>query len=240
MNRESTICVLNSVHWYEAILRTHGLSGRIADGMWTSLERPPPYYSNAITLTASDSRTQVATLRRLGSVLDAPWSVKDSFRSLDLEPLGLRPLFDADWIWADAPAVAAPERGAAVWRPITTPAELERWEAAWSASGSPTDRRVFVQELLGDTTIAICAAYQRDVFVAGFAANRSAGAVGFSNFFVVDGDEERAAAAAIDLVARFGRGLPVVGYERGERLARMRRLGFRAVGPLRVWVTLAR
>jgi hypothetical protein len=44
MNRESTICVLNSVHWYEAILRTHGLSGRIADGMWTSLERPPPYY----------------------------------------------------------------------------------------------------------------------------------------------------------------------------------------------------
>ena len=34
MNRESSICVLNSVHWYDAIFRTHGLSGRIADGMW--------------------------------------------------------------------------------------------------------------------------------------------------------------------------------------------------------------
>ena len=106
MNRKSSICVLNSVHWYDAIFRTHGLSGRIADGMWTSLDRPPPYYSNAITVTASDSGTQVATLRGLGSVLDSPWSVKDSFRCLDLEPLGLRPLFDADWIWADAPAVA--------------------------------------------------------------------------------------------------------------------------------------
>ena len=81
------------------------------------------------------------------------------------------------------------------------------------------------------------AAYRGDEIVAGCAANRSAGAVGFSNFFVVDGDEEVVTAAAIDMVARFGRGLPVVGYERGESLARMRRLGFRAVGPLRVWVS---
>jgi len=239
MPRESSVCVLNSVHWYEAIFRTHRLSGSIADGMWTSLERPPPYYSNAMTLTPSGTRAQVATLRRLGSVLDPPWSVKDSFALLDLSPLDFRPLFDADWIWNEDPAVFTAERVSAAWRSVTTPTELERWEAAWRAGGSPTDRRVFLPELLADPDIAVFAAYQGDAIVAGCAANRSAEAVGFSNFFVVDGEEDRAAAAAIGQVGRFGGGLPVVGYERGERLERMRRLGFRTVGPLRVWETVA-
>ena len=239
MNRESSIWVLNSVHWYEAIFRTHGLSGAIADGLWTSYDRPPPYYSNAVTLTPSATAAQVATLRGLVSVLDPPWSVKDSFSALDLSPLGFRPLFDADWIWTDDRAVATPDRGAAIWRPVTTPTALERWEAAWRANGSPTDRRVFLPKLLRDGTIAIFAAYQGDAIVAGCAANRSAEAVGFSNFFVADEDEDAATASAINAVARFGGGLPVVGYETGESLARMRRLGFRAVGPLRVWVTVA-
>ena len=239
MNRESSICVLNSVHWYDAIFRTHGLSGTIADGMWTSHDRPPPYYSNAMTLTSSGIEAQVATLQGLAAVLDRPWSVKDSFSALDLSPLGFRSLFDAEWIWTDDPAVPTPDRGPSGWRPVTTPIELERWEAAWRANGSPTDRPVFVPELLRDTTIAIFAGYRGDDIVAGCAANRSAEAVGFSNFFVADGDEEVATAAAIELVARFGDGLPVVGHERGESLARTRRLGFRAVGPLRVWVTPA-
>jgi hypothetical protein len=239
MNRQSLICVRNSLHWYDAIFRTHGQSGTITDGMWTSRDRPPPYYSNAMTLTSSDIVAQMATLQGLAAVLDRPWSVKDSFSALDLSPLGFRSIFEAEWIWTDDPDVTTPDRGVAVWRPVTTPTELQRWEAAWRANGSPTDRPVFMPELLGDTTIAIFAGYRGDDIVAGCAANRSAEAVGFSNFFVADGDQEVATAAAIDVVSRFGGGLPVVGYERGERLASMSRLGFRAVGPLRVWVTLA-
>jgi hypothetical protein len=33
MNRESVACAVNNVHWYDAIFRSHGLSGAIADGM---------------------------------------------------------------------------------------------------------------------------------------------------------------------------------------------------------------
>jgi len=236
MPRESSVCVLNSVHWYEAIFRTHRLSGSIADGMWTSLERPPPYYSNAMTLSPSGTRAQVATLRRLGSVLDPPWSVKDSFSTLDLSPLGFRPLFDADWIWNEDPAVLTAERVSAAWRSVTTPTELERWEAAWRAGGSPTDRRVFLPELLADPDIAVFAAYQGDAIVAGCAANRSAEAVGFSNFFAEDPEREPVMASAVGAVMRIAPGLPVVGYDSGDDLAIARQLGFRTVGALRVWL----
>ena len=132
-------------------------------------------------------------------MLDSPWSVKDSFRCLDLEPLGLRPLFDADWIWTDAPAVA--DAGAWPGRVAADHDARPSWNAGKPRGARAVHRRIAASscpELLGDTTIAICAAYQGDVIVAGCAANRSAGAVGFSNFFVVDGDEEGVAAAAID------------------------------------------
>lgn len=236
MSQEPAICALNNLHWYEAIFRSHHLTGSIADGMWTSRDRPPPYYSNAVTLTPSEVEAQMTTLQELGSALGRRWSVKDSFCVLDLSRLGFRPLFDAEWIWLDAPARASGHADL-VWRQVATPAELERWEDAWRENGSTADSRVFLPELFANETIALFAAFQQDVLVAGCAANRSTEAVGFSNFFVADGDEDLATASAVSEVARFGPGLPVVGFLAGESLARVGRLGFRAVGPLRIWVT---
>ena len=134
---ESVACAVNSIHWYDPMFRSHGLRSAIADGMWTSRDSPPPYYSNAVTLAPS----------------------------------------------------------------------------------------------------GLIAAYRQDAIVAGRAANRSFEAVGFSNFVVADGDEDLAMASAVREVARFGTGLPIVGYLAGESLARVVRLGFRTVDPLRIWVT---
>jgi hypothetical protein len=240
MSHESAVCAVNNIHWYDAMFRSHGLRSAIADGMWTSRDSPPPYYSNAVTLAPSGLVAQVATLRDLQGALRPPWAVKDSFSVLELAPLGFRPLFDAEWIWLDASDAAATVRNDATWRQVTTPAELERWEGAWRESGSPATSRVFAPALLVDPTVAVFAAYRGDAIVAGCAANRSVEAVGFSNFFVADGDEDLATASAVREVARFGAGLPIVGYLAGESLARVVRLGFRTVGPLRVWVTSAR
>ena len=82
----------------------------------------------------------------------------------------------------------------------------------------------------------ILAAHRGGTIVGGCAANRSAEVVGFSNLFAADGDVDLLAADAVDEVSRHAPGLPVVGYERGEGLARVRRLGFRTVGALRVWI----
>ena len=43
-------------------------------------------------------------------------------------------------------------------------------------------------------------------------------------------------AGAVAWVMQFAPGLPVVGYEHGDSLERVLRYGFRAAGPLRVWV----
>jgi hypothetical protein len=237
MNQESVICAANNVHWYQAIFGSHGLNGAIADGMWTSRDRPPPYYSNAVTVASSAVAAQAATIRDLVGTLPRPWSVKDSFSVLELSPLGFRPLFEAKWIWCDAADAPVPVRGDTVWRRVTTVAELERWEGAWRENGSPAESRVFVPDLLADPTIALFSAHRGDAIVAGCAANRSDEAVGFSNLFVAGGDDDLAIADAVSEVARFGSGLPIVGYLAGERLARVGRLGFRTVGQLRVWVT---
>ena len=70
----------------------------------------------------------------------------------------------------------------------------------WIAHQSP----VFVPNLLADPTITLLGGYRGDAVVAGCAGNRSADAVGFSNFFVEDGEEPLAVAGAIAEVARFG------------------------------------
>jgi hypothetical protein len=239
MSDAATRCVRNSLHWYEAVFRAHGLSGRIADGLWLSHDDPPPYHSRAMTLERSPVDAQVAALRELRAELPAPWSIKDSFAALDLEPLGFEPLFDAQWISRDPSPLPRSSGGDEVWRRVTSLAERDPWETAWRAHGSPADRPVFVSALLADPTVALFGAYRGDTLVAGCAANRSADAVGFSNFFVADGDDEQLGAGGSAAVGRFGHGLPVVGYERGTALDRARRVGFEAVGPLRVWETVA-
>ena len=220
MSDESIICASNNVAWYEAIFRSHGLTGETTDGVWISRDAPPPYYSNAVTLAPSGHEAQIARLRELDDVLGTRWTVKDSFAALDLSPFGFRSLFEAEWIWHDIFDAPARDAGGITWRPVTTGDQLEPWEAAWRANGSPAQSPVFVPDLLKNPAIALFGGYRGDAVVAGCAANRSAGAVGFSNFFVGDGEEALAIAGAIAEVARFGAGLPIVGYLAGEGLAR--------------------
>lgn len=240
MNDEPIICASNNVDWYQAIFRSHGLTGAVADGIWISRDTPPPYYSNAVTVARHGQAAQIARLRDLDGVLERRWTVKDSFAALDLSPLGFEPLFDAEWIWCDASDAPAPDAGDITWRQVTTTGQLDHWEAAWRENGSPTETPVFVPDLLTNPTVSLFGGYRGDTVVAGCAGNRSADAVGFSNFFVGAGEEPLVIAGAIAEVAQFGAGLPIVGYLAGERLARVTTLGFRSVGPLRIWVTGAR
>ena len=236
MSAPAEICARNSLHWYEAIFRTHRLTGAIVDGLWLSRGDTPPYYSKAMTLVPSPIGPQLAALRDLRSVLHGPWSVKDSFAALDLAPLGFEPLFDAEWVWRDPSPPPKTDPGDVSWQRLTTNVDLDQWEEAWRDNGSPTDRRVFMPELLADPTVALFAAYRGDALVGGCAANISTDAVGFSNVFSADRDADLIVAGALAAVSRFAPGLPIVGYERGDALERAKRLGFRAVGPVRVWL----
>jgi len=227
--------VANSLGWYEAVFRTHGLSGTLTDGLWACRGKVPPYYSNALTVAPGWSGARAKVLLDLAADLGRSFSVKDSFAAIDLGAGNLRELFNAHWIVRD-PSTAPPETepGPAEWRRVTDDLELERWEAAWRENGSPTDKRVFLPALLTDTDVALFAAYRDGRIVGGCAANRTPGAVGLSNVFAEDDQTESVAAGAIAETIRFAPGMPVVGYERGDDLARFVRLGFRPVGRLRI------
>ena len=121
------------------------------------------------------------------------------------------------------------------WRRVESLEELVAWEAAWRDNGSPADTRVFLPDLLTAGDVVLLAARRGDRIVAGCAANRTPGVVGFSNFFAESGDRESLMASAVGEVLRVDPGRAVVGYETGEDLERARRLGFRSVGPLRIW-----
>ena len=237
MNWQTSACVSNSLGWYEAVLRTHGISGVITRGVWTCRQEVPPYYSNAITLDSSDAAVQTEVLRDLAKDLVRPFSVKDSFALLELNQLGLRPLFDAEWMWRD-PSSDPPEHNPnnGEWRRVTSNQELDNWEAAWRTNGSPADTRVFLGDLLTSGDVVLLAAHQGDRVVAGCAANRAQGTVGFSNFFAEDIDREPIMGSALHEVMLLAPGVPVVGYDSGDDLAHAKRLGFQTVGALRIWL----
>lgn len=237
MTSEAEQCVTNNLHWYGAVFRTHGLTGSCARGVWACTGQVPPYYSNALTVTPHGHETQVGEIERLQAVLGRSFTVGDRFAALDLAPLGFRPLFDATWVRLDA-TTTMPHAGVAgtTWRRVTSAADLERWESAWCANGSPTDVRVFLPSLLADAAIAVFAAWQGGTIIAGCAANRARAAVGFSNYFAVGPADQALLATAVGEVRQFADDMPIVGYERDETLGSVQRIGFRAVGPLRVWV----
>jgi hypothetical protein len=231
---EAERCLSNNLDWYRSVLAPHGLAGVIADGLWTCHGRVPPYYSNAITVSADGREGQHRGIAALAGVLRRPVAVKDSFASLDLEPLGFRPLFTAQWIWREAAPV--PATAAEPWQAVTDWDGLSAWEAAWRENGSPAATRVFLPGLLEDPSVRLFARYEAERIVAGVAANRSLGVVGLSNLFSAAPRPERDLAEAVSTIATWTPGSPVVGFEHGPSLDTAGAAGFRAVGPLKVWL----
>jgi hypothetical protein len=229
--------VRNNAAWCDAVCRSHGGPGTFEPHAWVSRAATPPFYPNLVTLSGAEgAEAQFATVTSLAaSGLARPWAVKDSFATLDLIPLGFRPLFDATWIGRLAalpfPPVVAPD---VEWVVVREAVMLAAWEAAWGAEAEPPEERVFRPALLADPAVAILAGVRDGRVIAGVVANRSDGVTGLSNLFVPH-DVPALRAAALTVVAAVFPGTALVGYEHGAVLAAMLALGFTALGPLRVW-----
>ncbi|MGX8013900.1 hypothetical protein ACVDG8_035515 [Mesorhizobium sp. ORM8.1] len=225
------LCAGNNADLCQAIFKAHGLSDRRNDSFWSSEEKAPSYYPNAVSLDAVSTAAQLMEVARLTSVL-ASFAVKDGFFCLDLQPLGFSQLFEASWIWMDPAHLTTTPFG---WERVEDAASLEMWEFAWADGSSLSSGRVFPPTILADREIAVLGRRTANGFTAGCIANKSELVVGVSNVFAADGrstyrDAARAAANA------FGRGLALVGYDRGDGLRDALACGFDAIGALRVWM----
>ncbi|MFB9233943.1 hypothetical protein ACFFWC_00080 [Plantactinospora siamensis] len=216
----AALAARNNAEWCAAVCRTHDLDGAYAADAWTVARRSPSFYPDAVTLRPAAGPD---LLTRIDAGAGA--SVKDSFAALDLAGAGFTVLFDAEWLHRAPGGPAAVVRRPAV--PVTTPAALAGWAAAHGGGD------VFRPGLLADPTVTLLAMYDAEGAVAGGAAvNRTGPVAGVSNVFAVTATPDEVWAAVLD---RFP-DVPLVGYESGADLAPPLRLGFRTVGPLRVWL----
>jgi hypothetical protein len=239
--------VENNARWCDAVCNALGCDTTRMDGLWVNRSPGPPYYSNAVTLDPVDTATQSARVRSmLDWGLPRPWSIKDSFRRLALAPLGFGILFEAQWIGRPADHRSRkPVDGDIAWGPVTRDPDLVAWEAAWrganTAAADAGVARLFQPVLLDDPDIRFLAGMREGRIVAVAVANRSddgsGPVVGISNIVLTDGDLRTDGAGVIAAVQDAFPDLPMVGYERGDDLTTMMALGFRSMGPLRVWVT---
>ncbi|TAJ37322.1 MAG: hypothetical protein EPO55_19070 [Reyranella sp.] len=187
---------------------------------WVNAEPVPRFYPNVVTLqpgkaVAAEQREAVDLLVK--SNLPGRWSVKDSFRTLDLSRLGFEPPFEARWIRNVMP-LPGPSSDI-VW-------QRETQGTAKGAGGLPFD----------DPDFAMFTGRRGFQVVAGGMLYRAEGVVGLSNV-VADAADARAVWRSLALLAAqtFPR-LPLVGYESGDELAAARDAGFEVGDKLRIWV----
>jgi hypothetical protein len=231
------------------VCRALGRDTARGDGLWVNRGPSPPYYSNVVTLDARAPDQQLARIRSLlDSPLPRPWSVKDSFKTLDLERLGFEVLFEAEWIGLrpeESPSESVPDPTGPTWLPVADDAQLIAWERAWRTSnpdaGAADVGRLFQPALLADPDIRFVAGIAGGTVVGTVIANRSddgqGPVVGMSNLVLTGKDPEASRLGAVAAVRTAFPDLPIVGYEWGDDLAAMRTLGFESLGPLRIWLT---
>ncbi|MGW7364111.1 hypothetical protein ACWGI8_11935 [Streptomyces sp. NPDC054841] len=224
----------NNAQWCDTMCRAHGVSGVFGERAWTSEQRTPPLYPDAVTLTPD------ATGREVLEQVDRETpgcSVKDSFGRLDLSADGFDVLFEARWIHRPAVLAAPVAPDDVTWRPVRTVRNLVEWDSAW-AQGDQDLAGLFRAELLADrsTTLLAGTTDRGTRTVAGAVVSRSESVVGVSNLFGTDGDLDRAWAGCLAAVARLWPGMPVAGYEHGDSLTAAIQQGFVPGTTLRVWL----
>jgi hypothetical protein len=237
----------NNAGWCDTVCRAHGKPGEFLDGIWINRRETPPFYPNAVTLSAArGSAAQLERIRDLVQMgLPGHWAVKDSFSALDLGPLGFETLFEAAWLYRSA-SLPRPEGGDIAevhWARVSRASELAQWETAWRGApvteGHTEQASVFLPSLLTDRSVVLIAAYKDQRIVAGAIANRTGDVIGLSNLFVPERDPEPFRAGCVAAVIEAFPALPIVGYETGQELAAARTLGFEELGPLRVWLKMS-
>ena len=233
----------NNAIWCDTICRTHGAPGEFYPEMWLVRQPTPRYYPNAVTLAGAEQmEEQLKFIRDLLDVrLPVGWAVKDSFSTLDLFGMGFEVLFEAGWIWLDPfQSLPDPPLDGLAWRRVTNASALAEWEAAWAGreESALSEPQVFLPALLADPEVAVLAAYQEQLIIAGAIVNHSERVAGLSNLFSPAGHAATVWTRCINFTRILFPGLPVVGYERGAGLEIARSLGFDLAGTFRVWSCL--
>ncbi len=205
--------------------RAHGLGVESINGCVACTGRPPRFYPNVVSVDpAADAREQLRSIAELAARATGAFIVKDSYRALALDSFDFEPLFEARWIHRAADLEAGATR--LDWQPVTDPAMLDEWEAAWG--GSADEPALFLPAFLTQPGVTMLAGSANGRIAAGCIITGTNGVVGLSNVF---GNAPEAISAAVMMFPE----REFVGYESGEALVAALEAGFQTVGDLMIW-----
>jgi hypothetical protein len=239
-NSITALAARNNAIWCDTVCRAQDRPGEFHETLWFTRLGAPRFYPDVVTLAGVEAASvQLEAIAGLiASNREKEWFVKDSFQSLQLNSLGFKPLFDAEWIAMNGAPPGLkdnpPEYRSTV---VTGEAGLIAWEQSWAGekANSPADpSRVFKTRLLDDTNVVFVSIQGEGGSIAGGGIlNRGAQVIGLSNLFgsKLDLVWQRLTAMAGEIFP----GLPLVGYEQGHQLEAAKLAGFESIGPLRVW-----
>ncbi|MEO9773557.1 hypothetical protein [Roseibium sp.] len=228
------ICAHNNAIWCDAVLKAAGAKTGFHPGFWQAEDRLQPLHPNIVTLSEAPG----AGFKQALAALPKEATVKDSFDTLGLGPLGFRKLFSGTWLFRPAQT----ERKAPIqpdWHKITHPDALKKWAVGWN--GNEQLQAVFSPRLLASATIDFAAIMKEDAIRAG--AVFSSGprldgkdVVGLSNLFC---RRNWRYSALHGLLAPYAH-RPVCAYETDDGLMPVYgQLGFQTCGRLSVWIKTA-
>ncbi len=227
MSNPRALAAQNNAELCDAVCRAHGLFGAFDGGIWACGTRTPTFYPDAVTL--EPDATEEVVLARIDNSAGA--SVKDSFATLDLASHGFDILFDATWYSGRATTTGREPEG---WSVVNAPDAFERWVAGWRGADGPTD--VFNTGTLAEHALVFVMLQRADELVAGALLNRGDRVVGISNVFAPSGRAEDAWSGAVAFAGTLFGEVDVVGYGGDNEAALAAAHGFKAIGPLRVWI----
>lgn len=219
--------VRNNAEWCSLVCATHGAAGRFEFAAWVCEQPTPDYYPNLVTLRADCAAAQTGRAQTLTDH-PGPWGIKDSFCTLDLSPHGFRRAIEGHWVLYDS---SPGHRSELDWRPLTTVAELGRWETVWGGEIHTGQRRVFLPAILNVASTRFLAGYLEDRLVAGGIVTHADGVAGLSNTFTAP-DMPDLGDAVLAEAQRAADGAPLVGWRAGEINAEVGE----NLGPLQVWL----
>jgi hypothetical protein len=222
------------VGWHDAWMKAFGLRTEQDADAWRLLDAPPKeWYFTAIARRADAPPEALAGAH--GAVCD-PWS------RLDLAPFGFERRAGGPWFFRPAgPLPAADPPSGLEIVAASTPVEIAEFEAV-SVRGFGDERDVIEPgsghpaTILGDERMTSWIARSEGRAVAAAMSYRTADAIGVFGVATVASARRRGFGTAITRAAMLAdSGLPAVLAPSPEAESMYERLGFRAVGALRIW-----
>ncbi len=210
-----------NIAWYDQMCALHRVRTRLAEGIWTALDRPPPLHSD-VQIVAEG----ISVARALAALGDRrPAGLKDCFATADASAAGMTRLFSASWIHR---AAGSPESTTG-WHVVRDPDELANWNAGWDTAP------VLIPAVLELSQVTVLAIGNGRSVEGGAVLSLVDGVAYLSNVHGEQGplpDWDGLVAAVAGLAPE----CPMVGYERGADLSSAVAAGFEVVGGLAVWV----